>query len=129
VSHDFEEFERQMDGVDDPSPFLETAGPNHAAEVCLALNDITNMVVVDIVRTINEGKPAIIAYLNRSNGAAVTSALLHPRKLAIVITLAADDVPFVTAVPIGEAPDDMQEFGESKVGEPFDPDKDDGWHE
>jgi hypothetical protein len=121
VSNDFEEFEAQMEGVEDPSPFAITPGQaHHGREICEALNDVTNWMSLDLAEAMNQGKPGIVQYLNRSNGATVTVAAMSARKLVFAISLAADDLPFidVIAVPI--------EDPGSAEPETFDPDKDNG---
>ena len=117
----FEEFEREMSGIEDPNPFsVRKNVPSHAREVCEALNDITNWVSLDLAQALNEGKPGVIQYLNRTNGACVTVAAMSDRKLAFVITLAADDDPFIAIIA-----EPVEDPGPEEPVT-YDPDKDNG---
>lgn len=86
---DMSEFEAQVHDIADPFPVkINPTAEHHGTQVMKAIGDVTEGIVQDIVAAMNEGRPALVQYLQQ-DGTSVTAILSDPTTMHIVVKHAA----------------------------------------
>jgi hypothetical protein len=118
VSDDLSEFEEELADVVDPSPFHYRPELEHnGAKVFELLDQMTPLLVHDIVRAMNEGRPAVGQYLNQRDGVAVTFVALSTSELIVKVQLPAG-CAFITTAPLEDVHNDAPPEMHDRADEP-----------
>jgi hypothetical protein len=124
MSDEFDKFEEQFEGVEDPNPFRVQASESHAREVWEAMVPVCDWTCDDLIKALTTSGMGICQYLNQQTGASITCMMgADARTLLFKVELPADGLPFIKVL----TPEELAANDYPYEPEVYDPDKDDGF--